>query len=304
MNPSEDDLNCLLKTWTVPRSPDSLEGRLRRAYGDRARSRTTPGLLEVSSVQWEAAPGRQRKCGRGVWSRWIAGFLPFAGKFAGVIAVAVVLLAVITRAFPQSLGLFVPPGAIIIDSEFLDYGDDGSSTVSEYRTSVFSTPAWVTDTSSVSHIYGETTLSSSFPGDPLRTTAVELLNPVKVILDPVMHRMFDPLFYKPGRTSYLRAVGRYAAARIRNNCTPTNYGGTPMTVIGRETLLNYTTTVSQSEGRDARFTQWFALGLDCLPLRSTTEKALPDGTFQLASERRVLKVTTNSSRTAAKEPSR
>ena len=275
MNPSDSDLDCLLKAWTVPHSPDSLERRVRRAYGDRAYSRTTPGLLEGSA------------------SRWIAGLMPMAGKFAGVIASAVVLLAVITRAFPQSLGLVSPPAAIIIDSEFLDYKDDGSSTAGEYRTS------------SVSSLDGETIWSSSFPGDPLRTVAGVVVNPVKSVLNPMMHRVIDPLFYKSGRTEHMRALAEAEAARIRNGCTPTNHWGTPMEVIGEETVLNYTTTVSRfSEGRDVRITEWFAPELDCLSLKSTTEKALPDGTFRLAGERRVLKVKTKPSKTAAKNPNR
>ncbi len=79
-----------------------------------------------------------------------------------------------------------------------------------------------------------------------------------------------------------------------------------MSVIGEETLLNYTTTVSRlsPEGWDFRFTEWFAPGLGCVSLRSTTEKTLADGSFRLATERRVLKVTTNSSATAAQEPNR
>jgi hypothetical protein len=108
-----------------------------------------------------------------------------------------------------------------------------------------------------------------------------------------MHRMFD----KSGRTSSLRALEMAMAARIRNGCTPSNMWGRPMIVVGKETVLNYSTTVSQftPEGGDVRFTEWFAPGLDCLSLRSTMEKALPGGAFQLASERRVLKVAANSS---------
>jgi hypothetical protein len=294
MNPSDDDLNCLLKAWTVPRSPDSLEVRLRDGYRDRARTRTTAGLLEVSPVTWGTAEGGQRKRSPGVWGRWIAGFLPSAGKFAGVIAGAVVLLAVITRAFPQSLSLIAPRGAIIIYSEFLDYTGDGSSTVSEYRIS------------SVSPIDGETIWSSSFPGDPLRTAAGEVINPVKSIVGRMMQRVVSPLFNHSGRTKYIEATSITVAARIRNNCTPTNMWGQPMIVIDNETVLNYITTVSQfrPEGRGVRFTEWLAPELDCVSLKSTMEKALPDGAFRLASERRVLKVVTNSRTTGAREPNR
>jgi hypothetical protein len=181
MNPSDDDLDCLLKAWTVPQSPDSLEGRVRCAYRDRARARTTTGLVEASPALRAGAPGGQRKRGPGMWVRWIAGFVPIAGKFAGVIAGAIVLLAMITRALPQSLRLIAGTHAITIDSEYLDYNDDGSSTVSEYRTSYLSSTGI------------ETARSSSFPGDPLRTALEGVLNPTRAILDPIA-RAIDPLF--------------------------------------------------------------------------------------------------------------
>ena len=86
MNPSDEHLNSLLNTWTAPPCPPSLEQRLRRAYVSRRRQQPA------------------------VWTRWLARFTPRAGKFAGVLAGAVILLAVITRAFPQSLNLAVPSG--------------------------------------------------------------------------------------------------------------------------------------------------------------------------------------------------
>lgn len=257
MNLSDEDLDCLLKTWTAPRSPDSLEGRLRGAYRERRQNR-----------------------GSVAWPRWIARIAPIAGKFAAVLASGIILLAVITRAFPQSLNLIAPSGAITVDSEFLEYKDDGSYTVTEYRTSSFLE-------------WEEMVWSSSFPGDPLRTAAAEFLNPARAILDPIAHSLIAPLFYKPGRAELLKARAKFLAERIRNGCTPTNMWGWPMTVIGKETVLNYTTTVVsrfKPEGRDDRFTEWLAPALDCFSLRSTREMAIADGTFRLVSERRVLKV--------------
>jgi hypothetical protein len=258
----DEDLDCLLSAWTVPPSPASLQQRLRHAYAGRKRPQPA------------------------VWKRWIARFVPPAGKLAGVMAGAVILLGVITRAFPQSLNLAVPSGAITLDSEFLNYKDDGSYTVYEYRSSFFTG--------------GETVLSSSFPGDLLRTAADSLLNPIRAILDPVAHRAIDPLFFKPHRAETLRALQLALAARIRNGCTPTHGFGGLMTVLGRETVLDYATTVSQSEFKDYRFTEWFAPALDCLSLRSTTEKAVPGGAFRMVRERRVVKVTANRSATPAK----
>jgi hypothetical protein len=220
------------------------------------------------------------------------------GKFVGVMAGVIVLVAVITRAFPQSLYLVVPPDAITLDSEFLDCEGDGSYTVREYRTSSFR------------RVEGdilvgrETVLSSSFPGDPLRTAAGELLDPLLAILDPIAHRVIEPFFYRLQRAKYLRAPAMTAGDYIRNGCKPTDMGGTPMTVIGEESVLNYTTTVSRSEGGGLRFTQWFAPELDCHSLRSTTEKVLADGTFRLVGEWRVLKVAKGSGGTAAQRPNR
>lgn len=269
MNPSDDDLDLLIKTWTVPRSPDSLQARLRSAYKDRART-----------------AARQQKSSFSMWVRWIDGIVPIAVKFTGVFAASVVLLAVIARGFPQSLLLVAPPATITLEAEFRDYKDDGSYTVSEYRASYWASPF---------PEGGETLLSRSFPGDPLRSAAEDIFSPVRVRLERIAHRTIDPLFHRPGRVEYSRAAAIALTDRIRNGCTTTNMHGRPMTVIGEETILNYTTTVSRLtyEEANVRLTEWFAPGLDCLSLRSTTEKAQADGTFRLVRERRVLKVTRN-----------
>jgi hypothetical protein len=295
MNLSDDDLNALLKTWTVPRSPHSLEERLRRAYRDSVRSRARQAFLEAPADGTTMVTAMPPKRGPGAWTSWIAGFAPTVGKLAAVIAGAVILLAVITRAFPQSLAILAPPAAITLDSEFLDYNDDGSSTVTEYRTS-----HW---TSSLPG-GGETVLSRSFPGDPLRTAAWDILNPVQSILGSITQRVISPLFYRPGRAKYLSAAAAATAARIRNGCAPTNMWGRPMTVIGEETILSHTTTVSQSEIGDLRLTEWFAPGLDCVSLRSTREKGSVNGAFRMISEMRIVKITTNSHSAAAKEQTR
>jgi hypothetical protein len=228
--------------------------------------------------------------------------VPIGGKVAAVIAGAVVLLAVITRAFPQSLGFIAPPAAITLDSEFLDYKADGSYAVSEYRTS-----SWQTGQIRGNVLEGgETVLSRSFPGDPLRTVAEGVLDPVRAILRSIAQHAVSPLFYRRSRAEHLRAAATFLADRIRNGCAPTNMWARPMTVVGQEIVLNYTTTVSRLSPEDwgVRFTEWFAPGLDCVSLRSTTEKALADGTFQLVSERRVVRVTRDSGKTAAQEPNR
>jgi hypothetical protein len=257
MIPTDEDLDSLLKTWTAPRSPDSLETRVRRAYRNRICPRTkTP---------------------------WIARVLSMAGKFAGVTAAVLVVLAVITRAFPQSLNLVVPPGAIVLDSEALEYKDDGSYIVTEYRTSSFR-PITV-DGEFLDG--GETILSRHFPGDSLKTAARNLLDPMIAIAGTYAHRLFDPLFYKPNRAAYLKAIQERVNEDIRNGCTP----NPPTAVIGKEAILNYPTTIVRTEREEGRFTAWVAPELACWPLRTTVEKPHADGTFQLVSEWRVVKVT-------------
>jgi len=262
MTMPDNDLDGLLKTWMVPRSPDSLERRLRRAYRDRMRSRT--------------APHRNR----------IARFLPIAGRFAGVMTAAVILLAVIAKAFPQALNLVVPSGAITLDSEALDYKDDGSYTVTEYRTSSLRLPTVEGDFLDG----GETILSESFPGDPLKTVGRNLLDPMMAVAVPISHRLFDPLFYKPHREVWLKALEKRANDQIRDGCT---HVAPPTTVIGTETVLNYATTIVRTERENVRTTAWVAPELGCYPLRSAVEKPNAEGTFRLVAERRVLKVTKN-----------
>jgi hypothetical protein len=259
MIPSDEDLNHLLKAWTVPPSPGSLERRLRRAYRDR----TAPG----------------------VWRRWVSGLTPAAGMFAGITAGAVVFLLVITQAFPQSLAALTGTKfPFTVDAEEIEYKADGSSTILEYFTEA---------------PQGGGVLSSEFPGDPLRTAQQKILDPLNLILYSIA---------TPGRE---RAVARAEArmnalmanhpelAERRRTCS---WAGPPWTVVGQETILNYATTGNQKvwmeEGKPVRFTQWSAPDLHCFTLKTTTEKTF-DGNFQLAFERRALKVTMNAPATKA-----
>jgi hypothetical protein len=219
---------------------------------------------------------------------WIVGFLPTAAKFAGVVAAAVVLLAVITRAFPQSLYFASPPGAFTVDFESLEYKDDGSPTVIEYKTASFERVAFRDNKLEGRSIV----LSRSFPDDPLRTAAEGVLTPTRAIVDSIAHGVIDPLFYKPRRPEYLKMLVSRELTRIQNGCTPSSMWGHPMKLIREETIVGYKTTVWQfkPEDRNVRFTDWFAPQLDCASLKFTTEEALANGTFRVVSEQRALKV--------------
>jgi len=146
MIPPDEDLNCLLKAWTVPPSPDSLEGHLRSAWRDRTRAR---------SAHWFRYPP-------GVWARCVFGLVPAAGMFA---AAAVIFLLVLAEAFPQSLaGLSGTTAPITVDYEEIEYKADGSSAIRELFASAG----------------GGLVLSSAFPGDPVRTAEQRILDPLNL----------------------------------------------------------------------------------------------------------------------------
>src|SRR4051794_28572195 len=110
MTPSDNDLDSLLKTWTVPAAPDSLDSRMRQAYRNRPRPRSAPWRLSL--------PPR---------------LSPAAGLFTGIAAGAVVFLLVLAQAFPQSIAALADGASpFTVDSEELEYQPDGSSKILEY----------------------------------------------------------------------------------------------------------------------------------------------------------------------------
>lgn len=276
MIPSDEELNCLLKVWTVPPSPSSLEWRLRRAYRERTRSRSRRWLREVPSV----------------WTRWVAGLSPAAGLFAGITAGAVVFLLVIAQAFPQSLaGLSGTTFPFTVDYEEVEYKADGSSAIIEYFTEA---------------PHGVGVLTSEFPGDPLRTVQQRILDPLNLIL----FRIATPLRERDvaraeARINALKAKDPKLAERMAERERTCTAWGDPWSDVGKETILNYATTEVQKEwmeeGKPVRFTEWSAPDLHCFILKSTTEKTF-DGRFRLAYERRALKVTMSAPAARAPAP--
>jgi hypothetical protein len=263
MIPSDEDLNCLLKAWTVPPSPDSLEGRLRSAYRDRTKARTP---------HWfRYAPGS--------WARWVSRVAPAAGMFA---AGAVMFLLVMAVAFPQSLvGLSGTTFPATVDYEEIEYRADGSSAIRELFTSA-----------------GRgLVLSREFPGDPLRTAEQSVLDPLNLILywiaTPVREQQVARAV---ARINALEAKNPDFARRNAER-ERTCMLGDPWTAAGDETILNYATKgiqkVWMEEGKPVRLTEWSAPDLHCVTLKSTTEKTFADGRLRLAFERRALKLTMN-----------
>jgi hypothetical protein len=69
----------------------------------------------------------------------------------------------------------------------------------------------------------------------------------------------------------------------------THHGGA--TVIGQDTILNYSTTVLQQWDRAQKLTLWMAPELGCFALRTTMHEQQADGSWKLVSEKKALKVT-------------
>jgi len=263
MMPTEEELNDLLKSWTVPQTPASLEGRLRSAYRDRS----TPGK----------------------WSRWVAGLSPATGLVAGMSAGALVFLLVIAEAFPQTVtGLSGTTFPITADFEEIAYNANGTSVVLERFTSAG----------------GGLVLSSEFPGDPLRTAQQRILDPLSLFL----FRLAAPIRNRQGaRFARLIANNPLLAERVAERQRTCSEPGSPWTVVGTQTILNYATTgiqkVWMEEGKPVRLTQWSAPDLHCFTLKSTTEKTF-DGELRPAFEQRALKVTISAPATTPDRPSR
>jgi hypothetical protein len=212
-----------------------------------------------------------------VWTRWVAGLSPAAGLFAGIAAGAVVFLLVIAQAFPQSLAALAGGTfPFTVDLEEIEYKSDGSSKILEYFTSAG----------------GGLILSSEFPGDPLRTAQQRILDPLNLII----YQVAKPFVAR--QEARLNAQYPLRAKHIAEQQRACGALGAPWTVVGNQTILNYSTTGIQKEwmeeGKPVRFTQWSAPDLHCFALKSTTEKTF-DGRLRLVYERRALKVTMNAS---------
>jgi hypothetical protein len=257
MIPTDEDLDCLLKAWTAPPSAGSLERRVRRAY-------------------------RERTGSRSMWIRWVSGFTPAAGLFAGIAAGALVFLLVIAEAFPQSLaGVAGAMSRFTVNYELIEYKADGSPVIREYFTSV-----------------GGLVLSTEFPGDPVGTAGQRIVDGLNLVLywaaTPIRERQ---VARQQARINALKAKDPELAKRVderERTCLP----GAPWTPVGTgETILKHATTgiqkVWMEEGKPVRLTEWSAPDLRCLTLKSTTEKTFDGGRLRLAFERRALQVTMN-----------
>jgi hypothetical protein len=223
---------------------DSLRNRLHGGFAA-ALERKTPSDLSVHSI---------------------IRFTRRSGKYlvVGVIPGALAFLFIAAQVFPQMYRLeFVPPEIpYTVDSEFVRYADDGSSSIEMYSTSF-------------NHNGSEVLLSSSIPGHPIVTA-------IRQTLDRVGFAVFE--ITTPFRTKTEQRERAATAARVERGCVDGR-------VIERGTIIGYPVVAVQHPlDQNRRLTMWMAPRLGCFVLRLTTEVRRPDGTFQLISGKQTLKI--------------
>jgi len=231
------------------------------------------------------------------WRRWPAAFVPKKRKslLAGTVVTAGVFLLLVTQAFPQMLGLGSPPALIpwTVDSEFVQYAADGSSSVEMLSRSY--------ELNS-----NEILLKRSLPGGPFMTLIGRGLDRAL----PAWSRLITPFAADADSLEKLkqaRAAGRTVGFITGCNAgcllldhefltknSASSSGCIDGPVVGRGTILNHpVAAVRRRWTEHGRMTLWMAPDLNCFALRVTYEDRLPNGTFHLASEKHAVRVNVN-----------
>jgi hypothetical protein len=259
MNDSE--LDEILNQWSAPSAPPSMRRHLQAGFA--------------------TLPPRKR--------RWRNSLVA-----AGVFASAAFFLLV-TQAFPQR-PVRTPWS---VDSEFVRYADDGSTSIEMYSTSYESNGA-------------EILLSRSMPGNPFKTVLMEGVDAALPAVSRLHLRLLGLL--RPGMVERMERMkqSRPPVLSFLTGCEPgsgclildhfgylktaAGTGGSCVDkpVVDRATILDHPTEAIQDRWTEqGRMTLWMAPDLDCFALRVTYEEQLPDGTFHLVSAKQALKVALN-----------
>jgi hypothetical protein len=248
---TDTELDEILNQWSAPPAPRSLRDRVRAGF-----------------------PGRPRRT-----FRLRKGFIA-----AAVLAAAAILL-IATQASPQP----VAPIPWTVDSEFIRYADDGSSSIAMYSTSYQSGTS-------------EILVSRSIPEKPFNTALARVADVLMPIHNRVMRRfMVDPKLLEQVQRAYPHTVG-FITGCDSSVCLVLDHFGYPKAATGcidapivdRATILNYPTeAVRERWTEHGRMTIWMAPALGCFALKVTQEGERPDGTFRLVAAKQALKVTIN-----------
>ena len=163
-----------------------------------------------------------------------------------------------SQAFPQTVRLASPLVRVpyTVDSVFIRHADDGSPAIDMYSTSYI-------------HNGREIQLSSSLPSHPLATAVRRMLDATGFVLFQ-LRAVFRPNSEQAESAAY--------AGRVKNGCV-----NGP--VVGRETILDYSTVAIEYVDAAHRTTVWMSPDLGCFPLRMTYDERRRDSTFRQVIER-------------------
>jgi hypothetical protein len=264
---NENELDDILDTWHVPAASPSLRDHVRAGFTRR------PDRTTFLSALW----------------RWMTIHPRSLATSAAVAGVA--LLMMVSRADPQ------PAPAIpwTVDSEFLRYADDGSSSIEMYATSYIEKGA-------------EKILARSAPSNPLKTAMWVAADAIGPAHDRIVSRlMFDQAkldrIHKSREERASRTVGMVTGCGALcltvdhfffERATPGPATGCLAgTVVGRDTILGHPVTAFRERWTEhGRMTVWMAADLGCFALRGVYEAEQTDGNFHVVSEKRAVKITT------------
>jgi hypothetical protein len=251
---TDSELDEILDKWTAPPAPPSLRERVRAGFPARP--------------QWTF--------------RWRKSLV------AAVALAAAAFFLIATQASPQP----VAPIPWTVDSEFVRYADDGSSSIEMFSTSYESNS-------------NEILLSRSMPGNIFKTAlarAVDVVIPIhnrlgRLMVDPKLLEQHDRavsrgISFITGCDSYTcLALNHFGYARAPAGAGNGCIAGE---IVDRATILNYPTeAVRERWTEHGRMTIWTAPALGCFALKVTQEEERPDGTFHLVAAKHALKVTIN-----------
>jgi hypothetical protein len=254
---NDTELDELLNKWSAPPAPASLRESVRAGFV--ANPERSPGLLH-----------------------WITAFVPTVKKslVAGAILAVGALFFVVALALSQTHTMVAPPVGVpyIVDSDVVQYADDGTSSVEEHRGSYNDKGREI----GVYHVYPSFLNAIRHALTTVGSVVGRLTLPF--IVSPELLKKFESAARVSAGSEHGYALGS-GAALINAGCV---YGP----VVGHETILGHPTVAVQPDLVD-HVTLWMAPDLGCFALRITVEEQRPDGTYRLVTRKQALKVTMN-----------
>lgn len=267
---NDTELDEILNTWSAPPAPASLRESVRAGFAASLERKTSPSVLPA----------------------WIAAVARKSLLAAAIVGIGAFLLLVVTQAFPQTPPVRIP---YTVDSELIQYAEDGSSAVEMYLTSYNNDQE------------NEILLSRSLPGNPFGTALARTMDAAL----PAWQRLSRRLTISDKEWERVRAIrAAHPGVGFVSGCgvgclvldhwgfakpaAEVNAGCLAGPIVGSETILNYpTTAVALHLDDNRRMTLWTAPDLACFALRIKTEERQPSGAFRPMTRKQALRVTLN-----------